>query len=196
MLLEPFDRLIVERLVARGIGDQRQPDMAKAPYDERRKGDARGDSQRHGDGERQQRRHSRLEPALQWPDDRDDEQRQRQRREHLARLIGGGGRQDRGDDSSRHVERRIARHAEVPGLRPAHERKRGGSCPNGAAMYSRRRTSASPDEARDGRSSAAPFAPWGAQDAWARSRRASAPSCGCRRSPRESQTWTMVMSRK
>ena len=65
---------------------------------------------RHRDQERDQRGHPPMEPMLHRPDERNDEERERQRREHSARLIGGHRNRHRGDERDRGLERRVRRH--------------------------------------------------------------------------------------
>ena len=96
--VEPGDGCVIDRLIAGRIGDQRPPDPAEAPDDERGEHEHGQDRQRHGDGEREERRDALLKPALKRPHQGDDEERERQRREHRVGEIGAGRRRHDRDD--------------------------------------------------------------------------------------------------
>ena len=104
--LEPGDRGVEDRLVAAEVGDQRAADPAEAPHDERSERQHDRDRDRHRDRQREERGHPPLQPVLHRPDESDDENTERQRREDDAGLIGGDGNGDRRDEPDRNIQGR------------------------------------------------------------------------------------------
>src|SRR5215813_3669646 len=104
VIVKPRNHAVISRLIPRRVGNEGMTDAAEGPDGQRREGNAHRDSEEQSDRQCNELRHVQLQTALQRPDDGDDENRERQRREHTRGLIGGDGNGHAGYDPDRHSQ--------------------------------------------------------------------------------------------
>ena len=111
MPFEPCRRLVVEELKPARVTDDVAADPAESPGDHRR--ERKNDEDRREDAHRKSQEpwQPRLQPQLKGPDDRDDEQSERQRREDGTPEIEGGDQEDCRAKADHRAEPAIARRA-------------------------------------------------------------------------------------